>query len=577
MRVLDVDLSFPRAGHQLLAMIPRFVAALFLFSPVLAIGAEATKRPRLAVVISIDQFRADYLERFRPFFVDGGLNRFLRDGIVFTDAHYRHGVTKTAPGHAVILSGVHANVHGVIANDWKLREWPQLEDVNAVEDRDSPLVGLRQRAWRSPGGVLEAKSGRSPRHFEATTVGDQLKLRHGEESRVFGVADKDRSSILMAGKLADGAYWTEEGRVVTSTFYRAALPDYFAALNREDRVDRMFGREWTRLLDESVYDSVQGPDDMPGESDAVGLAKTFPKKLDGGAAEISSAFYEAFDHTPWNNEMVAEMARLVMTRESLGADDRAPDLLAIGFSQPDKIGHAYGPDSHEVMDSLLRLDRVIADLFTFIDDKVGLQNCVFVLTADHGAAPLPEKVQAANRDLGAGRVRGAEIDKHVFAILSERYGNLAEGDRWAVRDGGVGYHLNLALLEAKSLAVGELEMALRDALLTYPAIAHSYTRAQLTSQTGLDYVGEMMRRSYFPSRSPDVVYVLKPYYMEKSTFGTTHGLPWDYDTHVPVIFLGANVPQGTRSERVGVDDIAPTLANLLGVPRPPQARGRLLW
>lgn len=557
-------------------MITRFAAALSLFVPLALLGAEAPARPRLAVVISVDQFRADYLERFAPYFVDGGFKRFLIDGLVFTDAHYRHGVTKTAPGHAVILSGVHANVHGVIANDWKLREWPQLEDVNAVEDRGSPLVGMAKRAWRSPGGLLEAKSGRSPRHFLATTVGDQLKLRYGAKSKVYGVADKDRSAILMGGKLADGAYWTEDGRIVTSTYYRSALPDYFATMNAAENVEKLFGREWTRLLDATVYDEVQGPDDAPGESSAFGLPKTFPKRLDGGAPQLSASFYEAFDHTPWNNELVAQMAREVMTREAIGTNDGAPDLLAIGFSQPDKIGHAYGPDSHEVMDSLLRLDRLLAELFQFIDEKVGLQNCVFVLTADHGAAPLPEKIQEMKRGVEAGRVRGADIDKHVFAALAAKFGALPEGERWAVRDGG-GYHLNLELLAKLKIAPENAAAAVRDALLAFPSIGSSYTRAQLSGEAPLDWIGDSMRLSYFPGRSPDVMYVLKPYFMEKSTAGTTHGVPYDYDTHVPVSFWGAGVPKARRNERVGVDDIAPTLANVLGVPRPPQAQGRVLY
>jgi predicted AlkP superfamily pyrophosphatase or phosphodiesterase len=557
-------------------MIPRLAAALAIVVPVLVHAADAPRPARLAVVISIDQFRADYLMRFRPYFVEGGLNRFWRDGLVFTDAHYRHGITKTAPGHGVMLSGVHANLHGVIANDWKLRVWPALEDVNAVEDRDSPLVGLPPRAWRSPGGVLEAKSGRSPRHFNAVTVGDQLKLRHGARSRVFGVADKDRAAILMAGRLADAAYWTEEGRVVTSTFYRPALPEYFAALNAEGRADRLFGKEWTRLLDAAVYDAVQGPDDAPGESDALGLARTFPKRLDGGAQHISSAFYEAFDHTPWNNELVGAMAKEVIAREGLGADDAAPDLLAIGFSQPDKIGHAYGPDSHEVMDSILRLDRLIAELFAFIDEKVGLGNCIVVLTADHGVAPLPEKILALNRGIEAGRVRGADVDRHVFAALSQQFGALAENERWAVRDGS-GYHLNLALLEQKQITAWDAEVAVRDALLAYPAIARAYTRSELTFPAPLDEIGEATRLSYYPPRSPDVMYVLKPYFMEKATAGTTHALPYAYDTHVPIAFFGAGIARGVRTERIGVDDIAPTMANLLQVPRPPQALGRVLF
>ena len=198
------------------------------------------------MVISIDQFRADYLERFRPYFVEGGFKRLLDGGADFADTHYRHAVTKTAPGHATILSGVHANVHGIIANDWIDRTtW---QTVESVEDPAFPLVGAAPRPG-SPGGILEAKSGRSPHYFLATTVGDQLKLRFGANSCVFAASNKDRAAILLAGKLADSVYWVDEGRFVTSTYYRPKLPawvEHFNSLRRWRRPSAARGRAcWT--------------------------------------------------------------------------------------------------------------------------------------------------------------------------------------------------------------------------------------------------------------------------------------------------------------------------------------------
>ncbi len=538
---------------------------------VLKVGAEATPPPRLVVVISVDQMRADYLERFRPYFGSGGFNLLLEQGANFTDCHYRHAITKTGPGHAVILSGVHANIHGIIANEWLLREWPVPEQVNCVEDRDSALLGQAPRAVRSPGGVLEAKAGRSPRHYLAATVGDQLKLRHGARAKVFGVADKDRAAILMSGKLADGAYWTEEGRVVTSTYYRPELPAYLTAFNAEQRAEQLHGREWTRLLDPAIYESTQGPDDAPGESATVGFTRTFPKRLDGGRAQIGKDYYEAFGYTPWNNDLIADLARVVIAQERLGEADGAPDLLAVGFSQPDKIGHAYGPDSHEVMDSILRLDRTLAGLFRFLDEKIGLANCTIVLTADHGAAPLPER----NPSQG-GRVRGADFDRVVFAALDRRFGELADHERWAVRD-GLGYHLNPAALAQKQLPPAAVEEVIRAAMAEIPAVAAAYTRTQLTTPAPLDAIGEALRLSYYPPRSPDVLAVLKPFFIDRPVIGTTHGTPYDYDNHVPLVWFGSGVQPGMHPERVGVDDLAPTLARLLGVPAPPQATGRILF
>jgi len=540
------------------------------------IGFGASPSPNLVVVISVDQMRADYLDRFAPYFGEGGFNRLTRQGLKFTDNHYRHAVTKTGPGHAVMLTGVHADRHGIIGNEWRLRAWPALEQVNCVEDREAPLVGAAPRAVRSPGGVLEAKAGRSPRHLQASTVGDQLKLRHGAAAKVFGVADKDRAAILMTGKLADGAYWTEEGRVVTSTFYRRELPDYLVAFNAERHAEQVFGREWTRLLDAKVYDALQGSDDAAGEESGVGLTRTFPKRIDGGRPAISKDFYEAFDYSPWNNELVAMLVRELIVREQLGQADGAPDLLAIGFSQTDKIGHAYGPDSHEVMDSFVRLDRVLADLLLFLDEKIGPQGYTVVLTADHGVAPLPERIQAAARGLAAGRVKMAELDELGIAALNAQFGALVGGERWAARD-GLGYHLNPAALTQKNLTPGVVEEALRTALLTHPAVAAAYTCTRLTDPAPLDRIGESMRLSYYPSRSPDVMLVLKPYHIDRSNTGATHGTPYQYDTHVPQLWYGVGVPPGARTERVGVDDIAPTLARLLGIPAPPLAEGRALF
>jgi hypothetical protein len=543
----------------------------------LAGGVRAEPVPRLVVVISIDQCRADYLERFRPFFGPDGFNRLLDGGVDFTDCHYRHAITVTGPGHALMLTGVDANVNGVIGDEWRVPDWPAIEMVNCVEDRAAPLVGAATPPWRSPGGVLEVKRGRSPRPLLASTVGDQLKLRYGARSKVFGLAEKDRAAILMTGRLADGAYWFDEGRLVTSTYYRPALPDYLAAINAERRIEQYFGREWDRLLAPAAYEAIQGPDDAAGESAAFGLARTFPKRLDGGQAQVSKDYYEAFHQTPWSTELVADLARELIVHEKLGEDDGAPDVLALGFSQIDRIGHAYGPDSQELMDSMVRLDRTLAGLFHFLDGKIGRPGCLIVLTADHGVPPLPERIQSAGRGLAAGRLNRAELDAQVIARLDAKFGPLASGERWVGRD-GPGYLLNPAALAQKQLAAPVLEAAVRDALLSLPGIATAYTRTQLVDPAPLDAIGEAMRLSFYPPRSPDVLFVPQPYFMDRPTpTGTTHGSPYDYDNHVPLLWWGAGIKPGVRNERVGVDDLAPTLAHLLGVPAPPQAAGRILF
>ncbi len=287
--------------------------------------------PRLAVVISVDQMRADYLVRFRPYFAEGGFKRLLEGGADYQNCHYRHAVTKTAPGHATILSGVHANVHGIVANEWLDRT--TFIQGNNVEDVDAPLVGLPPRMDRYANATFAAKAGRSPRNFLGVTVGDRLKARYGAAAKVFGVADKDRASILMSGPKADGAYWTEEGRFVTSTYYRRELPAWLEKFNTERGAAQHFGEVWDRLLDPAIYDRVQGPDDAPGEQAEDGLSTTFPKKIDGGKPVLTPKFFDAFDHAPVNNELVEDMVERLVESEHLGADD-TPDLLCVGFSRP---------------------------------------------------------------------------------------------------------------------------------------------------------------------------------------------------------------------------------------------------
>lgn len=548
---------------------PRSLLALLIAC---ASAGSAALPPKLAVVISIDQLRYDHIDRYEPYFSEGGFRRMRAGGLDFRDAHYRHGVTKTAPGHALILSGVHANVHGIVGNTWV--EPGTWQAVASVEDADSPLVGAEARPGRSPGGVLELKEGRSPRRFHATTVGDGLKVRHGDRARVISLANKDRSAILMGGRMADGVYWIERGRFVTSTFYRPALPAWVEAFNAEKRVEAVFGTTWERLLPPEVY-AAAGPDDAPGEGATRGLGATFPKKIDGGKPAIDADFYEAFLHAPAATELVGAFAKEAIKAEQLGRHD-GPDLLCVGFSQIDYVGHAYGPDSQEVMDSLVRLDRVLADLLRFLDQEVGEGAYTVVLTADHGVAPLPERVKAFDRDVPAGRLPKPAFDAAVRDALDRAFGPLGDGLKWTIRD-GLGYHFYPEALAAKGIASAAAEEIVRKALLTRPEVRAVYTRADFAQPGLLDPMGEGMRLSYHPDYSPAVVFVPHPFFIDMDGTGSNHGSPYSYDTHVPLLWFGAGVPSGRRPENVGVDDLTPTLANLLGIPAPPQAAGRVLF
>lgn len=544
------------------------LALLTGLAPAALGAAPAAPPPRLTVVVSVDQFRADYLARFAALFGEGGFRRLLEGGTVFADCQLPYASTKTAVGHATMLSGVAPDVHGIVGNEWIDREsW---REVKAVEDAAAPLVGMPE------GPAPDPAAGRSPRRFLATTVGDQLKLRYGAAAKVFGASNKDRAAILMAGKLADAAFWDESGRFVTSRYYREALPAWVERFNAEGYVASCFGKTWERLRDVADYDRIQGSDDGAGEYSGEGLGRTFPHKFDGGAAVISPAYFSAFDNAPFSSEFLAAFARRLVQEEQLGRDE-VPDLLCLSFSQPDTIGHNYGPDSHEVMDSILRLDRTLAEFFAFLEREVGLAHCVIVLTADHGAAPLPERVAALRPGIPNARVKLAEFDRAVAAALDARFGALPEGQKWCSRD-NAGYDLQASVLQAKNVGATEASAVIKAALLALEPVAAAFTLDEiLAAPTAGTSTAALVRRSYFPARGQDVLFVLKPYFIDRANTGTTHGGPWDYDTHVPLVWWGAGVPKLVRTERVETVDLAPTLAELLRVPRPPQSVGRVLF
>jgi len=538
-------------------------------------AATPAQPPRLAVAIAVDQLRYDYLLRFRPHFADGGFERLLSGGTNFENCTYRFAATKTAVGHATMLTGCNPEVHGIIANEWVDRE--TLLGGVAVEDRDAPLVGLAPSTMRLPGGTLDPRSGRSPRRLLASTLGDQLKATYGAPSRVFGISNKDRSAILMAGARADGAYWDESGRIVTSRYYRDTLPDWVETFNDRRLVEASFGKTWERLLDPALYDAIQGPDDAEGEMIGSGLDRTFPHVIDGGVRYPSSDFYGAYDSTPFASEFLAAFAREIIEQENLGADE-IPDLLCVSFSQIDSVGHNYGPDSHEVMDSILRLDRTLAEFLSYLDRRIGAGRYVVVLTADHGVAPMPERTAITRPHIPTGRIRGRDLDVRMTAALDAALGPLPEGEVWFTRD-NQGFHLRASALATRGLDATTVALALRDALLTDPVVETAYTRAEVLAAPaghGTSLL-DLVRRSYFPARSPDLVFVVKPYFVDKADYGTNHGTPWIYDRNVPQVWYGAGVPRHWRAEPVGMEDIAPTLAALLGIPPPPQATGQRLF
>jgi hypothetical protein len=432
-------------------------AALLTVASSTAAQALPRTRPRLVVAIAVDQLRADYIDRFRPYFGPGGFNVFLQHGASFAQARYEHATTLTCPGHAVILTGSYGEVNGIIANDWF--DVRRGRATSCAEDTAVSLVG-------------SAGPGRSPRNLVGATVGDVLRTATAGRSRVVTVSAKDRSAIMLGGHLADAAYWLVDSLFVTSTYYRSDLPAWVREYNASGAVSKYFGHNWERVLPAGAY-AAMGPDDEPAEADAAGLGRTFPHPIAGP---------KAFDRSPFPNDAVADFAMRAVSAEGLGRDT-VPDLLGISFSANDWVGHAFGPESHEVMDVTVRLDRTLQRLFTFLDRTVGLANVVMVLTADHGVGPMPEVLRRIHPGATGGRLDPAVIDRAVRRALVARFG-AAPAPGWIAYHQPPMIYLSRSALAARRATLEEAERVAQSAVQGVPGVYEVLTGSDLARQRG---------------------------------------------------------------------------------------------
>jgi predicted AlkP superfamily pyrophosphatase or phosphodiesterase len=535
-------------------MAKRAILILFLSVPLGLVARQTSSAPRLILVLSLDQMRFDYLTRFSPLF-KGGFRRLLDEGAVFSEARYRHSNNETGPGHSVILSGRHASSSGIVANAW----YDQLlqKVVNVVDDPAQSPVGGKGRAA-------------SPVNFLGFMVGDMLK-QASPRSKVVGISLKDRSAILMAGRRGDAAYWyeTSGGNFITSTYYMAAAAAWLDRWNSRRYVDRFAGKKWDRLVQSpSVYEKYAGPDRIEGEWDRVDTV--FPHAIRGKPPEVR--FYDDFRRTPFADEMTLEAAYEAMEAHDLGTDEFT-DILAIGLSATDVIGHTYGADSQEVLDHLLRLDRYLNELFVKAHRRAGEEGTLVILTADHGSLPLVEVLQA--RGIPARRVHPKVLDDPVRKALAARFPGV---------DGIVAlvdpphYYLNERVLRERKIRIGDVEPIIMDALRGTGLVDAVYTRADLLAEGPKgDPYHELLRNSFFLPRSPHVIAVVRKHvYVDERPGGTGHGTLHDYDRHVPIVFMGKGIRSGTYREACGPEDIAPTLAKILGLNYPMEHDSRLL-
>lgn len=537
---------------------------------------------KLVVMVVFDQMRCDYLERWKQHFGPDGFEKLKRDGVWFSNAHVPYAASSTGPGHASLATGAPPSVHGIIENAWFDRSVGKVVLAPTTEeayDRVPPAPGAYREKWPAL----------APTRLLAPTVGESLIDQRKAGGRAFSISLKARSAVLMAGKQSNGAYCfdSSNGEFHTTSYYRKTVPAWVDEFDRAGVVNRWSGKVWDRLKPVSIYDQL-GPDDVPGEGGRTYEGRrTFPHTLPDERAlpnDQKGKYYSALEYSAYGNELLWEFAKAAIAGEKLGRNGTT-DLLCLSFSTNDMIGHAFGPDSHEVLDVTLRSDRLMAAVLAHLDEKVGPGRYTLVMTADHGVCPLPEVAVKTHPD--ARRIQpadfltglDAQLDK-VFGKKDDVPGQWVEKDAPA-RDCHPWVYLNRRTIDALGVPQQQVEDAAAAWLRERPVPLTVFTRTQLTTGTfpaAERAFGVMAQLSFHPDRSGDLYIIPPPYDLVLGALsqGTDHGTPHEYDRHVPILAYGPGVPKaGERTEAVSSLIVAPLVSKLLGIAPPTKANEAL--
>jgi predicted AlkP superfamily pyrophosphatase or phosphodiesterase len=552
-----------------LAIVAAVVAGFLVVSPARSAGAANRQDVRLVLQITVDGLRRDLIDRYRQRFGQGGFRYLLDSGTFYANAHYQHANTETIVGHTTLATGAFPADHGMIGNVWYDRASGEL--AYNIEDPTHPLLPTRQdqRVGEQvdPAQQLARTQGRSPAGMLAETFSDRLLAYFGGKSKVFAVSGKDRGAVPMAGR-AGKAFWfsTDSGDFVSSTYYYDEYPDWVVGWNVQRRAEALGGQQWQLLNDPDTY-ILGHQDDRLYETDLRGFGRVFPHRF----AEADNPILPTQVLTsPAGDRLTLDFAKVLLRSEDLGGD-AIPDYLSISFSGLDATNHFFGPSSLENEDMVLQLDRTLEDLFAFVDDTVGLNKTLIVLSADHGIAELPEYM--AELGFPAGRLYPEDIVAAANRIGEEQFG---------VQDIVRFYYRPYLYLDAEKIEAAELQRAvvherLAAALSERPGVALAVARGELSGPQAT-VLRQQIQRSFHPGRAGDIYVVQDLYWFnfDKGPVAAMHGSPWRYDTHVPIIFAGAGIPGRTVHRLVHPVDVAPTMSALLGMTAPGSAKGTIL-
>lgn len=542
----------------------KYLFTLVCVSIITGLSAQSNsskpQAPKLVVGIVVDQMRQEYLYRFGPKFTEGGFKRLMNDGFMIRNGHYNYAPTVTGPGHASVYTGTTPAMHGIIGNEWYDKDLKK--DVNCVNDPKQKVVG-------SP----EGKGDISPWRLLTSTVTDELELYTQRKSKVIGVSIKDRGAVLPAGHMGDAAYWydSKTGTFVSSSYYMNELPQWLVKFNGQKLPDQYLAKTWNPLFPIEEY-TASGPDENPYESKLGGKEKpTFPYDLK--ALRKKNGDYDLLVTVPFGNDFLTDMAKATLEGEKLG-QNTVPDFLAVSYSTTDILGHAVGPNAVEIQDTYLRLDRNIDDLLKTLDAKVGAGNYTVFLSADHAVADVAQYLK--DNKMPAGYFNYANVKANLNDYLKKYF-----PDKEIIEeiDGDQVFLNHTAFQNDPSSAGVQMIIATELAakwLMAQEGVANVYPQSLLRQG---DYneggVKGAIIRGHHAKRSGDIVISLESgWYGAYRIQGTTHGSPYKYDTHVPMLFFGFGIPKGSSVRYHTITDIAPTISTLLNIKFPSGATGQ---
>lgn len=507
---------------------------------------QAQERPKLVVGIVVDQMKMEYLYRFSNDFSANGFKRLMNNGYTFHNMHYNYMPTYTAPGHASIYTGTTPSTHGIIGNEWFNKAVGK--DVYCTDDASVKTIG----------NGTEKEGAMSPKNLFSTTITDELRMATNFKGKVIGLSIKDRGAILPAGHFANWAFWySKTGAFISSTFYGAALPNWVTEFNQEKRYMNYINKGWDLLKPIATYNESL-PDDNPYEGKLdKDDAPVFPYDLSKIYKEKGA---DVLRTTPFGNDILAELAMKAIEKEELGKDE-ITDFLAVSFSSTDYVGHTFGPRSMELQDTYLRLDQTIAQFLNYLDKTVGKNNYLLFLTADHAGAENSNYLK--DNKYNVKNIPSKEI---VGAL--KKKSNETFGADLILDYSNFNLFLNKEIIKGKGLEFTKVKQSFKEFLMTQEQVKRVYTEEEILASSGDDYFLSFIAKGYDPKQNGDIVILDKTGYMQYQATGTTHGSPNSYDTHVPLLFYGWQVPKGELHTKKYITQIAPTLSQMLKIPFP---------